>query len=210
MGDHFPASVRLPSGEYLHEPPAIEGYLDRIKPNTQTKQAVYLSTHDGNIFSIPPAHAHPPSPPGVHQGGRSEAGGDDNSKISLPLREAEVRRGTKQIMAATGVSDLRSIAAVRRAFQIMSQHSYDLPAGKGKKKDVQDDEWASTWAMQPEIEGEPRHLHDGESDEDEGGDVGMAKATDKGRLKMRRSFELLLTSGNVIRFEVFLYFILFA
>jgi len=207
MGDHFPASVRLPSGEYLHEPPAIEGYLDRIKPNTQTKQAVYLVTHDGTIFSIPPAHAHPPSPPGVHQGGGGEAAGGDDSDSSLPLREAEVRRGTKQIMAATGVSDLRSIVAVRSAFQVMPQHSYNVPAGQGKKKDALNDEWANTWAMQPQIEGETGLLHEGEDEEDEGGDMGMAKATNKGRLRMRRSFELLLTSGNVIRFEVFSHFL---
>jgi hypothetical protein len=195
MGDHFPTTVHLPSGKYLHEPPAIEGYLDRIKPNSQTKQAVYLVTHDGNIFSLHPAHAHPPSPPGAHQGGGSSS---DPDKVSM--LEEEARRGAKQIMAASGVSDLRSIAAVRRAFQAVPQQSHILPVGQGKKK-VEDDEWAMTWAMQPEMEGHQDQLGN-DPEDDEGGDEGMAKAADKGQLKIKRSFELLLTSGHVIRFEV--------
>ena len=38
--------------------------------------------------------------------------------------------------------------------------------------------------------------------EDEGGDVGLAKAKNKGRLRMYRSFELVLKNGRILRFEV--------
>jgi hypothetical protein len=187
MSDHFPQILHLPSGTQFHEPPSIEGYLDRIKPNTQIKQAVYLVTHGGNLFSLSPSRAHPPSHPGIQGKGR---------KV-----EDEVKRGAKQIMEAIGASDLRSIMAVRKAFQMVPQHRHDPPGAsstkaKGKKA-VGEDEWASTWAMEPEVEG-----LQSEVEEDEGGDEGLAKAADKGRLRTRRSFELLLDSGNVVRFEV--------
>ncbi|KAF8895412.1 Pleckstrin homology domain-containing protein [Infundibulicybe gibba] len=136
LAEHFPNSIHLKDGNRLLEPPAIEGYLERIKPNTQMKQSLYLSTHDGNLFTLSPAAAHPPDPPGllpVHT--------DSPGKC---LREAERIRGTKQIMGAFGVSDLRSILLVQE---------------------------------------------------------GLAKSQDKPRLKMKRSFELLLTTGHVVRFE---------
>ena len=39
-------------------------------------------------------------------------------------------------------------------------------------------------------------------DKDPGGPEVLAKSTDKGSLRMRRSFELVLSTGRVIRFEV--------
>lgn len=38
--------------------------------------------------------------------------------------------------------------------------------------------------------------------EDEGGNDGLAKAADKGKMRMKRSFELVFKSGYVMRFEV--------
>ena len=38
--------------------------------------------------------------------------------------------------------------------------------------------------------------------EDEGGDEGLAKIEDKGKVRMRRSFELVYKTGYVMRFEV--------
>jgi hypothetical protein len=39
-------------------------------------------------------------------------------------------------------------------------------------------------------------------EEDEGGDEGLMKSTDRPKLKMQRSFELLMKTGHIIRFEV--------
>jgi hypothetical protein len=42
-----------------------------------------------------------------------------------------------------------------------------------------------------------------ESDnEDEGGDQGLTETADKPKLRMQRSFELLLKTGQIVRFEV--------
>lgn len=154
----------------------MEGYLDRIRPNTQTKRAVYLATHDGYLFSMPPKHGFPPNPPGIHP----------ESSETVSARDAEIRRGSKQILESNGVSDLRSIIAVRRAFQLIPRHEENLQR-------VGVDEDVGLW----------EHVERCDSDdEDGGGEEVLAKYPDKPRQRMKRSFELLLTSGHVVRFEV--------
>lgn len=106
-------------------------------------------------------------------------------------RHAEVRRGTNQIMTATGVCDLRSIVAVRRASHPVPTHMHD------QKEQAHDDD--TTWFGIWENPSEQRHEHD---ECDEGGDVGLDKFGDRTKMRIRRSFELLLNTGNVVRFEV--------
>jgi len=182
LADHFPAYLHLKDGSRLHEPPAIEGYLDRIKSNTQTKQQIYLATHDGNIFSLYPTRAHPPLPPGL---GPAVA---DSDTYAETLRQTEVQRGAMQLIDAMGVSDIRTILLVRRAFHVAPQHFHKEADRKA------DEDFVDTWTQKEEIS---------QSDnEDEGGEEGMNKSVDKPQLKMKRAFELLLMTGHVIRFEV--------
>ena len=106
------------------------------------------------------------------------------------LHTAEVQRGTRQIMLATGVSDLRNILAVRRAFQLVPVHRERLPEGTSQ---TNWEDLGEFWA----------HVERTDEDEmDKGGVEGLAAAHDKTTLRARRSFELLLTTGRVIRFEV--------
>ncbi|KIY44808.1 hypothetical protein FISHEDRAFT_50785 [Fistulina hepatica ATCC 64428] len=133
LSDHFPRYYHTPCGVRLYEPPAVEGYVDRIRPNIQTRHAVYLSTHHGHLFVLATSHAHPPTPPGLHP----------------PDVQAEVRRGADQVQAALSTLDLRAIVAVRRA----------------------------------------EHF------------VPTTTTSARSHLRKRRSFELLLESGLVMRFE---------
>jgi hypothetical protein len=99
-------------------------------------------------------------------------------------------------MQATGVCDLRSILTVRRAFHLVPQHSHSVEDVRGGQTNSRsreaDGEWLDTWAVEAT-----------DSDnEDEGGQEGLEKTADKPRMKMRRSFELLLKTGHVVRFEV--------
>lgn len=165
----------------MNEPPAIEGYLERIRPNTQTKQQVYLTTHNGYLFALPTASAFPPLPPGLAASISIDTDSD--------LRHTEIRRGTNQVMAATNVCDLRMIVLVRRAFQLVPTHVHTV------REDQNNDAWMSTW--QTTEERSPDDLMDEE------GEVGLTKpGGDRARLRMRRSFELLLNNGHIIRFEV--------
>ncbi|KAL4250079.1 hypothetical protein ABKN59_004898 [Abortiporus biennis] len=181
LKQHNPTRFHLRDGTRLDEPPAIEGYLERIRPNTQLKQSVYLSTHDGYIFALSPTHANPPMSPGPPCEGQT----------SQSLRDAEIRRGTRQIMLATGMSDLRSIVAVRRAFQVVPI-AMEQPLRKDRRNWEDEEQF---WTV---VE-----RHDSDL-EDQGGEEGLIKATvDRPVMRMRRSFELLLTSGRVIRFEAY-------
>jgi hypothetical protein len=180
MAQHAPTHTHLKNGRRLDEPPAIEGYLDRI---SQTKKQTYLTTHNGNLFILNSHAAFPPMPPGLAP--------ITNQSLDLQaLRQAEIRRGINQVMTASGMCDLRSILAVRRAFHFAPMQMHDLvePA-------ADDIFWLGLCENS-----EQRTAVD---EEDEGGDSGLSKSADRTRLKMRRSFELLLNTGHVVRFEVF-------
>ncbi|KAJ7175763.1 Pleckstrin homology domain-containing protein [Mycena filopes] len=178
LGQHSPQHLVLRNGTRVPEPPAIEGYLDRIRPNSQTKDLVYFATHDGNLFSLAPDNANPPAPMGI---GRT-------AETPEALRLAEVQRGSMQILKATGVSDMRAILAVRRAFQPVVPASHDT---------------------HDPVEGEDQsfvthhsHVERSDSDdEDGGGEEALRAVQDKSYLRMKRSFELLLKNGHIIRFE---------
>ena len=183
MAQHAPTYIHLKNGRRFDEPPAIEGYLDRIKSNSQIKHQLYLTTHDGNLFILGPHTAFPPMPPGL-------APITDQSLDLQVFRHAEIRRGINQIMTATGMCDLRAILAVRRAFQAVPTHMHNQ-----KEASADDTSWFGIW--------ENSELRTADDEEDEGGDSVLNKSADRTLLKMRRSFELLLNTGHTIRFEVF-------
>jgi hypothetical protein len=115
---------------------------------------------------------------------------------SLTLRQTEVKRGIHQVMHATGVCDLRSIMAVRRAFHMVPQHSHSAEDVSGGQQNPHtqddDDEWLGTFAVE----------RTDSDNEDEGGDQELTKTADKPKLRIQRSFELLLKTGQIVRFEV--------
>ena len=114
-------------------------------------------------------------------------------------------------MRATGVTDLRSIIMVRRAFQVLPPVTESNFMGQGG--DFRDgfggrssghENGDGTFKRDPEDTAEfwesPERTE--MDDKDPGGPEILAKSTDKGSLIMRRSFELVLSTGRVIRFEV--------
>jgi hypothetical protein len=171
-------------GTRLEEPPSIEGYLDRHKPGGQAKAQVYLATHNGNLFLLPAGKAFPPTPLGVKTPEAEQA-----ENYSDWLRQSEVKRGTSQLLNATGVSDLRNILVVRRAWQQVPQATHNE-----HDQDQDDDSWVNVWSQPDE--------RTQDDNEDQGGDEALSKHPDKPHLKMRRSFELLFKNGHLIRLEV--------
>lgn len=57
---HYPQSVRTVTGETLEEPPAIEGFLWRVKAVSGALTRLYITTQDGLIFVNRPSRAFPP------------------------------------------------------------------------------------------------------------------------------------------------------
>ncbi|TDL23189.1 hypothetical protein BD410DRAFT_787507 [Rickenella mellea] len=213
LGEHYSTHITSHDGTRTQEPPAVEGYLSRIKPNSQTKTALYLASHDGYLFSLRPSHAHPPQPPGSISAIMAGSGDNDDVDEFDPseFRAKEVRRSREQIMASDGYCDLRSIVGVRRAFQVVAQRdgpsTMTLNASLSNQTDgsgaalngANSQRSLGTDGGMQGFTDEVEHLPS--DDEDEGGDEGLAKATDKGHVRMRRSFELLMRSGHVVRLE---------
>ncbi|KAL1748046.1 Pleckstrin homology domain-containing protein [Schizophyllum fasciatum] len=206
LGKHYPEHLRNATGKRIEEPLSIEGYVDRIRPNTQTKDPVYLSTHDGFLFFVNQSVAQPPQPPGFVQlpARDADAGADNTSSADSPshpdapsledyagvLRRSEVRRGARQVMAAHAVCELRAIVAVRRAFQVVPPRAHDVRVAGAEAED----EFVAA-GMREEGAEEGDHA-------DAGGEEGLAQpGADRAHTKMRRSFELLLANGHVMRFE---------
>ncbi|CUA72521.1 Nuclear pore complex protein Nup214 [Rhizoctonia solani] len=190
LGLHAPTHVSLTDGSHLDEPPAVEGYLHRIKPKTLTRTNVYLTSHDGYLFTLRYADAEPPMPPVLIQEPFDNAG-------RRKVYEKELRRARCMILNSDGYIDLRSILAVRRAVEPTPPiGTIDIGATRSRRlsDDTQDHEdFDDAWVDQT----------DASDGEDEGGDEPLARNDDKTRLKMKRSFELIMRSGRVVRFEAY-------
>ncbi|CAE6415279.1 unnamed protein product [Rhizoctonia solani] len=175
----------------VDEPPALEGYLHRIKPKTLTRTNVYLTSHDGYLFALRYADAEPPTPPVLVQEPLDDAG-------RQAARQKELRRARCMILGADGYIDLRSILAVRRAVEPTPPiGTIDIGVARSTKRLSDDahehDDFDDGWVDQA----------DASDGDDEGGDEYLSRNEDKTRLKMKRSFELIMRSGRVIRFEAY-------
>jgi hypothetical protein len=171
LAEHSPSTIHLSNGTKMFEPPAIEGYLDRIKPQGQGHQRVYLVTHGGNLFTLSPWDANPPTSPSTHLSRIVSGERASVEQYSKDMFENEIERGAAQIRAAYGVMDLRNISAVKRVHASLSEDD-----GEVVERDTVDEE-------------------------DEGGPEGLARVQDKPQLRLRRSFEIIFTSGPVLRLE---------
>ena len=85
--------------------------------------------------------------------------------------------------------DLRSIAAVRRAFQVIPMQTDHVPVPPVDAGEDAEEFWLRAETYE-------------DDNDDIGGAEGLNNTPDKLRRRMRRSFELLLSSGRVLRFEV--------
>ncbi|KAF8271995.1 hypothetical protein EI94DRAFT_1678633 [Lactarius quietus] len=180
LAEHMASRLHMKDDHQLSEPPSVEGYVTRVKPGSGAREEVFLTVHNGLLFTLTPASAHTPNPPGVVPAPQN------SDRDARALRREEIRRGAAQVLAARGVMDLRAVVAVRRAFTPVlhpNEHAH-----------------AST---QPEIE-ENVHLeeevvHEESDTRDNGGDAGLTG--DVTTMRMGRCFELVMKSGHVIRFE---------
>lgn len=197
--------MTLTNGTKLAEPPGIEGYLYRIKPNSKVRSLTYVSTHGGNIFTMsigrqilsatltrsdsetPSAHSYPPSPP-------APPGTVAESIVKDPVAQ-ELRRGAQQILSCEGYVDMRSVMAIRRATDVSFPKSVNVESGAGNISGVNDAYTNDNDVMDDENETSSDH-------EDPGGDEAWNASADKIRLKLKRTFELVLRNGHIVRLEV--------
>jgi hypothetical protein len=170
----------------LPEPPSIEGYVTRIRAASGTREEVYLTVHNGLLFTLGPAHAHAPNPPGL-----ISVPLDPSQDARVALREEEVRRGVAQILTARSVTDLRAVVALRRASRPVFLPS---PPETGPPRLDSGEEERD---LVVEV------FHEESDIRDVGGDAGLTG--DVSTMRMRRCFELVMRTGQIIRFEVCTY-----
>ncbi|KAH9989700.1 Pleckstrin homology domain-containing protein [Russula compacta] len=179
LAEHMAPQLHIGDGGQLSEPPSIEGYVSRVRPASGSREEVYLTVHNGLLFTLGHGNSHAPNPPGV---------------ISVPvdanaIREEEVRRGAAQVSAARGVTDLRAVVAVRRAFRPIFSPTEPEPE--------RDPTWPDSGEEARDLDVEV--IHEESDTQDVGGDAGLTG--DVTTIRMRRCFELLMKTGHVIRFE---------
>jgi len=109
-----------------------------------------------------------------------------NKDAPEALREDEVRRGAKQVLAARDVTDLRAVVAVRRAFRPVFLPSQPEHGSTGPDSGVEEQDGEVT--------------HEETDTQDVGGDAGLTG--DVTIVRMRRCFELVMKTGHIMRFEV--------
>ncbi|KAI0304331.1 Pleckstrin homology domain-containing protein [Multifurca ochricompacta] len=180
LAEHMASQLHIKDSHRLPEPPAIEGYVSRVRPASGGREEVYLTVHNGLLFTLVPVNAHAPNPPGV-----VPVPYDSDQDTRDALHKEEVRRGAEQVLAARSVMDLRAIIEVRRAFGPVF-----LPTQRVRNTARSDRE--------------DEHLdievaHEESDNRDVGGDVGLTG--DIVTMRMRRCFELVTKTGHVIRFE---------
>lgn len=202
LGIHCPTSVRIPTGiagpsPKLSEPPAIEGYISRVKPSGSTER-IYLSTHDSHLFLCRPSDCYPPPPP-------SSKDHDDRQENLPQAKEVDDRQpqvtfwdnfvGKKQlgkdetrITPSSGGEQLGILEEMeikektRCLKQIRSSRGYiDL-----------------TGIITMEV------LESGSGNDvgDIGGEAGLQVSTDRDLTRKMRTLVLTLKNGRVIKFEV--------
>lgn len=174
--------LHIKDGELMSEPPSVEGYVTHVRSTSGTREEVYLTVHNGLLFTLRPAHANTPNPPGAFA---VPSGLDKDGRDAL--RNNEARRGAEQVLAARDVTDLRAVVAVRRAFRpafLPGQPERYSMGGPGSGEDERDGVI----------------IHEESDTHDVGGDAGLSG--DVSTVRMRRCFELVMKTGHVIRFEV--------
>lgn len=192
LASHYPNTITTKDGKHLEEPPAIEGYVHAYKRKTQARVQYYLSTHDGFLFAVQVEKVvTPPTPTDLKSFAKSEE----------EFREDEQIRLRTQIINARWFWDIRNVLQVRRAMHPTHQIR-DLSITANEVMQPADpDADVLAQAQEPHYGGV--ELHRTESDiGDEGGDATLARSADKPRLKMHRSFEVVLKNGRILRFEV--------
>ena len=115
IAEHYPTQVHLKDGEWLEEPPAVEGFVYTVDAKTQRRTQLFLSTHDNYLFRVPFNRAVSPSSPSDLK---------NYSKNENDLRKEEASRLRSQVINSKAFWDLRHVLVVPKS----SSESVSSPA----------------------------------------------------------------------------------
>lgn len=205
LGTHGPTTVRIPANLAgplckLSEPPAIEGYVSRVKPNG-TGEKIYLSTHDGHLFLCRPSDCCPPPPP------FSKDHVDLKGKFS-PKKNSEDRRPSVTFwdtLIGIGKSGNDEAHLVPSSDEEYFGVLEELEAEEKTRCLKQIRSSRGYIDLTGIVTLEVLECADDYEVPDIGGEAGLQVSTNRDLTKKRRTLVLTLKNGRVIMFEVGLF-----
>ncbi|GAA5971750.1 hypothetical protein JCM11641_001497 [Rhodosporidiobolus odoratus] len=239
---HYPTTCRIPasltanpsrfsSTVRISEPPGMEGFLVRHRPNGVAER-VYISSQMGLLFLCRPSTAHPPEPPIATRESLNNPAAlvlapfvFGMASLAAPSKktqnEISRRVGDKGLLKKS--SNLSMGQQTRRDWTVKSMDAARHECeGLGEKGGDAFLEWlegeerrraylqitdARGFVKFSEIDSvEPELVEEDPREvrikvEDLGGDEGLAAADDKSRLRKMRSFLIKTRAGRVVKFE---------
>ncbi|KDQ11404.1 hypothetical protein BOTBODRAFT_57377 [Botryobasidium botryosum FD-172 SS1] len=177
LARHHSCKVTLSNGERMAEPLAVEGYAYRRQKKSGTRTRIYLAVHDGLIFTMRAQNAHPPAPPTPGFSKENE----DRVPCAFSSREIEARRGAEQILGAVGCISIRNIASVQMtALEPGAGQTSPTPGAEDAEFDI---------------------LSQNDPARSQGDNETTSTVFGGAYTKARKSFELVMHSGDVLKFE---------
>jgi hypothetical protein len=132
---HQPIWAKLEDGTIAQEPPGVEGFLIRHKTAAAPKETVYISTHDGNVFTSHTQTAHPPLQPGSTQSLPRDVFPD----LHEAHLDSERSRMAQFIRQSTGCVDLRDLEDIKLVSELeestsaKDQQTFEIHLSTGER-----------------------------------------------------------------------------
>jgi len=114
LNSHYPTEVMHPQGCALREPPAVEGFVGRLRSISGTTTRTYLTTHDAGLYLLRESHAYAPDPyMGLPITGVNGETRQDRVRTYVARFAAnEIHRQLRQIRQSDGFLLLRDVCAI--------------------------------------------------------------------------------------------------
>lgn len=127
---HYPTTVEIARDQHLIEPPAVEGYVLRLRQRNESQhERMYISTHNGCLFLCKPSKAHHPPFPNVSR--QNEPSHKRPGMAIAQWQQDENYRLLQQLIKCKGAVRLRDITkiAVQTTCQKCHQHKNTVADG---------------------------------------------------------------------------------
>ncbi|WFD25084.1 hypothetical protein MNAN1_000047 [Malassezia nana] len=114
LNNHYPTEVMHPNGYALREPPAVEGFVGRLRTISGTTTRIYLTTHDAGLYLVREPQAYAPDPyMGLPVSSVEGQNRQDRIRTHVTRFAAhEIARGLHQIRQSEGFLHLRDVCAI--------------------------------------------------------------------------------------------------
>jgi hypothetical protein len=132
---HQPIWAKLEDGTVTQEPPGVEGFLIRHKTAAAPKNTVYVSTHDGNVYTSHTQNAYPPLQPGSTQ----SLPRDVFPELHEAHLDSERFRMAQFLQQSTGCVDLRDLEDIKLVSELedststKDQQTFEIHLSTGEK-----------------------------------------------------------------------------